>query len=71
MAYIGQSNYVLINRNDTVPHNYIMTTNPTTSINPPIVNMTWLNSTSAEIFVCTSNVINSNTWTGNAGTEIN
>jgi len=64
MSILGNSNYVLANLGQTLPHNYVNPANPTTHINPRMVNMTWLNVTSGEIFTCTDNTPNANVWFG-------
>ncbi len=62
--YLGRQNYSMVNAETNLPHNYINTVNPTIDVNPPIINMTWLNSTTGEIFVCTDNTANLNVWIG-------
>lgn len=43
---------------------YIRDSDPTEAINPPRAYMTWLNSTTGEIFVCTDATAGSNVWVG-------
>jgi len=62
--YLGKQNYKMVNGAVDLPHNYISTSNPTIDVNPHILNMTWLNSVSGEIFVCTDNTIGANSWIG-------
>jgi hypothetical protein len=61
----------MVNAGVNLPHNYISTVNPTIDVNPPILNMTWLNSTTGEIFVCLDTTIDGNFWNGMLGTRIN
>jgi len=68
--YTGNQNYVLANLGQTLPHNYVNPANPTTHINPRMVNMTWLNVTSGEIFTCMDNTPNANVWEGDTGNII-
>jgi len=67
---IGNQNYILANLGQTLPHNYVNPANPTVNVNPPLVNMTWLNNTSSELFICSDNTVGSNVWVGQAGTNI-
>jgi len=62
MGYLGKQNYLLTNRAVDLPHNYIGLDNPAIDVNPPVLNMTWLNTTSGEIFVCLNNSIGNNVW---------
>jgi hypothetical protein len=64
--YLGKQNYSMVNAGVDLPHNYINTSNPTIDVNPPIINMTWLNSVTGAIFVCTDNTTGNNVW-GRAG----
>ena len=68
--YLGNSNYVLTNRATQLPHNYIYAGNPTIDVNPPILNMTWLNTVTGEIFVCLGNGIGANLWQGQLGSVV-
>lgn len=65
--YIGNQNYVMVNRGKDLPHNYINSENPTVDVNPHIINMTWLNTTTSEVFVCVDVTKGSNRWLGNNG----
>ena len=67
---IGKQLYKLVNGAVDLPHNYINVVNPTVAVNPPILNMTWLNSVTGEIFVCIDNTIGSNVWVGQLGTSV-
>jgi len=41
---------------------YIFNTNPAATSNPPIVNVTWLNALTGEVFICIDNTVNRNGW---------
>jgi hypothetical protein len=49
---------------------YVSDNNPTVEVNPMTTGMTWLNLTSGEIFVCTTNTVGSNVWVGQKGTAV-
>jgi hypothetical protein len=41
---------------------YINTGNPSTTTNPPVALVTWLNATTGVLFICTDNTTNANVW---------
>jgi len=43
---------------------YIFNTDPAADSNPPIVNVTWLNASTGDIFVCIDNTVGYNKWVG-------
>lgn len=49
---------------------YIKTSNPTISINPPCMPCSWLNETTGQIFFCASNAVGANVWVGQMGDTI-
>lgn len=49
---------------------YINPGSPTISVNPSVAFVTWLNTTSGEIFVCTDNTVGANVWYGQMGTTV-
>ena len=49
---------------------YVNTGNPTVSVNPERIGVSWLNLTSGEIFICTDNTVGSNVWVGQKGTAV-
>lgn len=49
---------------------YIESSDPTVSINPPVMPCSWLNKTSGQIFLCTSNATDANVWVGQMGDTI-
>ncbi len=67
---LGRQHYKMVNGEVNLPHNYISTSNPTIDINPPIINMTWLNLGTGEFWVCLDNATDNNWWVGNNGGKI-
>lgn len=49
---------------------HIEASDPTTSVNDPVLFTTWLNETTGEIFVCIDNAPDANTWEGSLGTTV-
>lgn len=49
---------------------YVYASNPTLTVNPPMVGMTWINSTTGEIFVCKREAKDDNIWIGQRGTVV-
>jgi hypothetical protein len=61
----------MIARQDDMPNaNFEYASNPTVTTNPLKVNMSWLNTLTGEIFVCTDNTVDNNVWTGQLGTNV-
>lgn len=50
---------------------YIAPVNPNGSINPPTRPVTWLNTSTGEIFICVDNSIEDNLWLGQRGSYAN
>lgn len=46
----------------TQAFDYINSSSPDVSVNPEIIPVTWLNTTSGEIYVCIDNTLNANIW---------
>jgi uncharacterized protein (DUF1778 family) len=49
---------------------YKVDANPATDTNPTKERAVWLNSATAELFVCTDNTADANVWVGNKGTRV-
>ena len=49
---------------------YVQEANPTIDVDPGEVGVSWLNTTTGEIFVCISSVIGENVWKGQMGTTV-
>jgi uncharacterized protein (DUF1778 family) len=49
---------------------YKVDANPATDTNPTKERAVWLNSATAELFVCTDNTADANVWVGNKGTKV-
>lgn len=61
-GYLGNPKLVLLPQ-DLIPvATYEYNYDPTTSINPPKIPVSWLNTSSGEVFVCIDNTTNNNVW---------
>ena len=71
MNYIGNIPELNIVHTDSDRYDYVFASNPTIDINPSVPYATWLNITSGELFICTSNTVDENSWRGQNGSSVN
>lgn len=62
MGFLGNPALVLVTQHDLPAANYVMSSDPTSSINPVRVPSTWLNILTGKIWVCTDNTEDANVW---------
>lgn len=69
-GYLGNPKIVMMTQDAMPVANYEVAGNPTITINPVRVPVSWLNTVTGEIFVCIDNTTDDNVWVGTAGTTI-
>jgi hypothetical protein len=62
MAYLGNPKLVMMAQDSMPVANYELPSNPTATVNPVRIPVTWLNTTTGNIFICTDNTTDANVW---------
>jgi len=61
-GYLGNPKLIMMTQDSIPIANFEYPTNPTTTINPVRIPVTWLNTSTGNTFICTDNTTDANVW---------
>ena len=70
MKYLGFPRLRMTSQETMPIANFEHAANPTATVNPPFTPVTWLNTTTGNVFVCIDNTANANVWINCAGRTV-
>lgn len=59
-----------LTQNTNKSFDYEDVVDPAVTVNPPTIPVTWANTGSGELFICTDNTPDANVWVGQLGTTV-